>query len=73
MCACVKVSFGSIEGDQRCVLLRGPSAEETQGLLFSFRRYVGESSECLNQNCFSKNTYSARTEKHDCSDGITAV
>lgn len=54
LCACVKVSFGLIEGDQRCVLLRGRSAEETQGLLlFSFRMYLGESSEqaeCLNQS-----------------------
>lgn len=54
LCTCVEVSFGLIEGDQRCVLLRGRSAEETQGLLlFSFRMYLGESSEqaeCLNQS-----------------------
>lgn len=52
MCACVKVSFGVMEGDQR--VLRGGSAGETQGLLsFSCRMYSGESSaqaECLNQS-----------------------
>lgn len=43
---CVKVNFDLIEGDQHCVLLRGRSAKETQGLLlFSFRMYLGESSE----------------------------
>lgn len=79
MCACVKVSFGLIEGDQCCVLLRGRSAEDTQGLLsFSFRMYLGESSEqaeCLNQcfNFFSKKRYSAITEEQDCSNGITVV
>lgn len=51
MCAYVKVSFVFIEGDQR-----GYSAEETQGLLFSFRMYLGafsEQAECLNRSVFT--------------------